>query len=88
LKPNDGLFTTLHTLGKEGLRVFGYEPMRKLVVSDAVITPGGFICSSSTLKCDSDDTKSLASKLIQNGMGGNNVCKVYKGVDYKGGNEL
>lgn len=86
VKNDNALSNSLHSIGQEGLKVFGYEPTRALA-GENVITASGYQCSLDNIAvCSSADDKELESKVAPNHeWGGDKICKVYRGVDFKGG---
>jgi hypothetical protein len=92
---NEALNRDLHSLGKEGLKVFGYDPMRPLAEDLSVPyddTSGSYTCTMTHEQClvqysermkDLEDA-SHEAKLHSVEWGISGTCDIHFGVDYKG----
>ena len=82
LKGNNELSTKMHSMGKDGLSMFGYEPLRELATA-ASTTKTGYICKVDNVKCMK--AKGVADLKEADGFSYHGICHVKIGVDYKGG---
>jgi hypothetical protein len=91
-----GTLAELLAHGKKALKIFGYEPLRNLPQAEEVYQTkeDGFECTLTNEECKqfypevfSENTAVDPLSMDINAFLGNGVCKGFKGIDFKGGNE-
>eukprot|EP01032_Pedospumella_encystans_P019215 gene19215-21852_t len=78
------LSESIHREGKEGLRIFGYEPER-LLADENMQSKGGFQCSAEQHNEACGVNKRQTLQQVAQGYGGGGVCTTKGGLDYIGG---
>ena len=74
---NPKLHQELHTVGKEGLKELGYEPLRKMANERSEFSDG-YQCRLSPSDCGVDVAQTNPTKY--------KTCTLVEGTDYRGGN--
>ena len=92
LAGNKALADDIYRLGSEGLRIFGYEPMRK-VPDPSMATDAGYVCSLSADQCGFKNKapsqaveEAVVVKPEEWSLSGK--CESFANIDYFGGKSL
>ena len=86
IQSNQPLYQQLHSIGSEGLKLFGYEPMRELP-EEHDTTETGYQCIPEIAKCSGEtiDTIDLKNVVLDSPYNCENHSKIFNGIDFKGG---
>ena len=82
LQKNVALSKQIHEMGKNGLSIFGYEPLRDQAKGDST-TKTGYVCKVDNSVCIKEKVDADLQESLEYTYGGK--CRVIMGVDYKGG---